>query len=75
MGAMALGVASGFLTLAMKLPMCLDMTGNPFLYFTVRFWTAAFQFMGLGFLIELTTRTYHECQAKPIYALRDCRRA
>ena len=71
MAAMALAVAPGFLTLAMKLFMGMDMTGNPLLYFTVLFWVVAFQFMGLGFLGELTTRTYHESQQKPIYVVRE----
>lgn len=71
MAAMALGIASGFLTLAMKLFMGMDMTGNPLLYFTVFLWVVAFQFIGLGFLGELTTRTYHESQAKPIYVVRE----
>ena len=71
MAAMVLGVAFGFLTVAMRLFMGINMTGNPLLYFTVLFWVVGLQFVGLGFLGELTTRTYHESQEKPIYVVRE----
>ncbi len=67
----ALGVLSGMLVLGMKLFLEADVTGNPLLYLTILFFVAGIQFISLGFIGELTSRTYHESQRKPIYVVRE----
>ena len=69
--AMGVGWLSGFATLAMRIFLGIDMTGNPLLYLTIMLFLAGIQFISLGFLGELTTRTYHETQRKPIYVVRE----
>ena len=69
--AMAAGGVSGLATLAMKTFGGIDMTGNPLLYLTMLLLLTSLQFISLGFLGELTTRTYHETQRKPIYVVRE----
>ena len=62
---------SGIATLIMKIVMGMNITGNPLLYFTILLCLAALQFISLGFIGELTTRTYHESQRKPTYVVRE----
>lgn len=69
--ALAAGGVSGIATLAMKLFFGVNTTGNPFLYVTILLFLSGIQFISLGFLGELTTRTYHESQRKPIYVVRE----
>ena len=69
--ALAAGGSAGLVTLAMKIFLGTNMTGNPLLYLTILFLLASLQFISLGFLGELTTRTYHETQRKPIYVVRE----
>ena len=70
---MATGALSGIATLVMKFIGGIDITGNPLLYLTILFAILGVQFVGLGFLGELTTRTYHETQRKPTYVVRTSR--
>ena len=65
------GGAAAVATVGMKLVMGMNMTGNPLLYLTILLFLASLQFISLGFLGELTTRTYHESQSKPIYVVRE----
>ena len=51
--------------------MGMDMTGNPIPYYTVLFWAVGIQSIALGFLGDLTTKTYLESQEKPIYVVRE----
>ena len=68
---LAAGGASAIATLAMKIFMGINTTGNPFLYVTILCFLGGIQFISLGFLGELITRTYHETQRKPIYVVRE----
>ena len=73
LGVLAMGTAvlGGIATLAMKAFMGTNTTGNPLLYVTIVLFLASIQFISLGFIGELTTRTYHETQHKPIYVVRE----
>lgn len=62
---------SGTATLAMKAFLGVNMTGNPLLYMTILLMLASIQFISLGFLGEISSRTYHETQRKPIYVVRE----
>ncbi|MCI0437657.1 MAG: glycosyltransferase family 2 protein [Chloroflexi bacterium] len=62
---------SGAATVAMWLFLKVDITGNPLLYLTILLVLACIQFISLGFLGEITSRTYHETQRKPIYVVRE----
>ena len=64
------GMSSALATALMKIFMGVDMTGNPMLYLAILFFIAGIQLISLGFLGELTMRTYHETQQKPIYSVR-----
>ena len=65
------GLTAAVATLGMKLALGMNITGNPLLYMTILLFLASLQFISLGFLGELTTRTYHESQSKPIYVVRE----
>lgn len=58
-------------TLFMKLVAGLDVTGNPLLYLAMLCFITSVQFFSLGFLGEISIRTYHETQRKPIYVVRE----
>lgn len=62
---------SGLATLLMKFILGADVTGNPLLYLTILLSILGIQFIGLGFLGEMTMRTYFETQRKPTYVVRD----
>lgn len=64
-------VTSGMATVAMKLFMGFNMTGNPLLFLTILLFLASVQFISMGFLGEISMRTYHETQSKPIYVVRE----
>ena len=68
---LGLGSLSGLATLAMKLLLGTDMTGNPLLFMTVLGIIGGIQLIGLGFLGEINMRTYYETQRKPTYAVRE----
>ena len=69
---MVLGFFSGIAALLMKVFMGTDITGNPLLYLTILcVIISTIQFLSLGFLSEMTMRTYHETQNKTIYAVRE----
>jgi glycosyltransferase involved in cell wall biosynthesis len=65
------GVASLAALISMRVFMGIDMTGNPFLLLSVFLWIIGMQFIVLGLLAEIVTRTYHESQKKPIYIIRE----
>ncbi len=58
---------SAIATVTMKIFMDTDITGNPLLYTAVLAVITAVQFIGLGFLGEMHTRTYYEARRKPTY--------
>jgi len=48
-----------------------DMTGNPLFFLSVLLMVVGTQFITLGLLGEITIRTYHESQGKPIYIVKE----
>ena len=64
------GMSSALATALMKIFLGIDMTGNPILYLAILFFISGIQLVSLGFLGEMTMRTYHETQQKPIYNVR-----
>ena len=67
---LAAGV-SGATTLYMKFFEHLPMNRNPLLVLTAFLLFSGVQFLVLGLVAELVTRTYHEVQGKPIYIVRE----
>lgn len=65
------GLLCGLTVVYMKLFEGLSMNRNPLLILTAFLFFAAGQFVALGLLGELVTRTYHEVQDKPIYTIRE----
>lgn len=66
----ALATVSGFATVAMKLGMGTDMTGNPLLMLTAFSTVAGLQFFVLGMLGELGARTYFQTRKQEPFAIR-----
>lgn len=66
-----LGFFSGVVLIIMKIVHKVNMTGNPFLYLSILFFLVGTQFISMGFLGEIISRTYHESQNKPIYFIRE----
>lgn len=46
-----------------------NMTGNPLLYLSVMLTILSVQFVSMGLMMELLTRTYHESQQRKTYAV------
>jgi glycosyltransferase involved in cell wall biosynthesis len=67
---MGLGFLSLLLTLFMKWRSGLWMTGNPFLLLSVMLELVGVQFISMGLIGELLTRTYFESQGKSAYTVR-----
>jgi hypothetical protein len=67
---MGLGFLSLMLTLFMKWHSGLWMTGNPFLLLSVMLELVGVQFISMGLIGELLTRTYFESQGKSAYTVR-----
>jgi len=65
------GVVSGLVTLYMKWADGLSMNRNPLLILTAFLLFSGVQFLVMGLLGEIVTRTYHETQDKPIYIIRE----
>lgn len=63
--------ASGALTVYDKIKTHEDMTGNPLLLLTVLLLVVGTQFVSLGLLGEISIRTYHESQNKPVYYVKE----
>jgi hypothetical protein len=70
---MALGVVSLLVTIWMKSHYGTFMTGNPFLLLSVFLELIGVQFISMGLLGELMTRTYFESQGKAAYTVRSTR--
>jgi glycosyltransferase involved in cell wall biosynthesis len=74
--AIGLGLLFGALTAALKvLPPHQDVTGNPWMYLCIFLLLSGLQLVGMGLLGEISARTYYESQKKPIYTVREVRRA
>jgi len=69
--AIALSFVSGLGTVWMKLFHATDMTGNPLLLLSVLLAVVGVQFLSMGLIGELMTRTYFESQGKRAYAVRN----
>lgn len=65
-----LGFICGIILVVMKVVSGVDMTGNPFLYLSILFLLIGGQFISMGLLGEIISRTYHESQNKSIYFIR-----
>ncbi|MCK4352992.1 glycosyltransferase family 2 protein [candidate division WOR-3 bacterium] len=62
---------SGIITIIMKIgPRKVDITGNPLLYLTILLIIIGIQFIILGLLGEIISRTYYESQNKPTYVVK-----
>ncbi|MCD6472403.1 glycosyltransferase family 2 protein [Candidatus Aerophobetes bacterium] len=66
-----LGFFSGIVLIIMKIVHKVDMTGNPFLYLSILFFLVGAQFISMGLLGEIISRTYHESQNKPVYFVKE----
>ena len=62
---------SGLSTLYMKVFDGLSMNRNPLMVLTAFLLFSGVQFLVLGLVAELVTRTYHETQNKPVYVVRE----
>ncbi len=70
MGLMGLS-GIGFLYMAYrKFVAIISVTNSPFFLLSIMFFILGVQSILLGLIAELTVRTYHESQEKPIYAVR-----
>ncbi len=70
LASMALGLLSLVVTVAMKWTTGQWMTGNPLLLFSALLEIIGVQFISMGLLGELVTRTYFESQGKKSYTVR-----
>lgn len=66
-----LGFICGIILVVMKVVSRVDMTGNPFLYLSILFLLIGGQFISMGLLGEIISRTYHESQNKSIYFVKE----
>jgi len=65
------GFICGIILILMKVFHGVDMTGNPFLYLSILFFLIGGQFISMGLLGEIISRTYHESQNKSIYFVKE----
>ena len=70
-GAFSLSLVSFLSTIFMKFGEGLSMNRNPLLILSAFLLFSGVQFIALGLLGELVTRTYHEGQDKPIYTVKE----
>lgn len=71
LGMMAIGMAAWSATLAMKLTLGMDMTGNPLLLVGAFFGLMSLQVLSLGLLGEAMTRLYYARDARRPFAVRE----
>ncbi len=71
LGSCGLSLLTLMVTFYMKYADGLSMNRNPLLILSAFLLFAGVQFVALGLLGELVTRTYHEAQDKPIYTVRE----
>ena len=74
----SIGMASGLIGMSLlvwlaieRLIMDVSLAGRPILLFAILLVFIGLQFITVGLLAELQTRTYYESQGKPIYAVRE----
>jgi len=63
------GILSLLLTVLMKFWLGYNLTGNPFLYFSVLLVIVSLQFFSMGLLGEINIRIYNKSESKSIYAI------
>jgi glycosyltransferase involved in cell wall biosynthesis len=66
-----LGLLAAAVALVQKVTMDAWVHRNPLALLGVMLFIVGIQLIGMGLLAELTVRTYHESQAKPIYKVRE----
>lgn len=65
------GTLMGIYLTVLKLFYRVSLSNRPLLWLTVLLIVIGVQFISMGLMAELVTRTYHETQNKPIYAIRE----
>ena len=70
LGGMLISAVLTAIVLIQKFSLDVKVHRNPLMLVAVMFFIVSIQFIALGLLAELLTRTYHESQRKPIYAVR-----
>lgn len=65
------GTLIGLYLTALKLFYHARLSDKPILWLAVLLIVVGMQFISMGLMAELVTRTYHETQGKPIYAVRE----
>lgn len=71
LGSLALGVVIGAYLTSMKLIYREDLVDRPLLLLAILLVMVGVQFITMGLLGEMISRTYHESQNKPIYTVRE----
>jgi glycosyltransferase involved in cell wall biosynthesis len=71
LGSLALGVVIGAYLTLMKLIYREDLVDRPLLLLAILLVMVGVQFITMGLLGEMISRTYHESQNKPIYTVRE----
>jgi glycosyltransferase involved in cell wall biosynthesis len=71
LGSLALGVLIGIYLTFMKLVYFEDLVDRPLLLLAILLVMVGVQFITMGLLGEMISRTYHESQNKPIYTVRE----
>jgi len=69
--AMLLGIAVGIYLTFLKLTLGEDIGNRPLLILAVVLFLTGIQLLSFGLLAELSMRTYHESQNRPIYRVRE----
>jgi glycosyltransferase involved in cell wall biosynthesis len=69
--AFAISLLAGFYAIFLKLIHKADFVQTPLPILTIVMFAVGIQFVLMGLLAEMLVRTYHESQAKPIYAVRE----
>ncbi len=65
-----LSLALAIIILVMKFYDWYSVTGNPLLYIAILLFLVGVQLITMGLLGEISVRTYHESQNRPIYSIR-----
>ena len=71
MASFGAGTLFGLYLTALKVFYRVSLSNRPLLWLAVLLIVIGVQFFSLGLIAEMTTRTYHETQNKPIYAVRE----
>jgi dolichol-phosphate mannosyltransferase len=69
--AFAISFLAGFYALFLKIIHKADFVQTPLPILAIVMFAVGIQFLLMGLLAEMLVRTYHESQAKPIYAVRE----